>query len=144
MGVVRFKKNIILVLILLIVSSTIHCSPKGQVVKESDEAVLKRRVQEYWTYRIKGQLDKSYLYEAPEYKEKMDLVRYITLYGRGTVRWEGFEIMELWASGEEGYVRLNAKARYQIPKFQEYVFDRVIEEKWIKKEGQWYHYDAVS
>jgi hypothetical protein len=137
MGVRKVRNSIILVLILLLASGIIQCATKTRIIKENDEAVLRRRVQEYWSYRIKSEWDKSYLYESPDYREKINIVRYINQNGRSAVKWEGFEILEIWASGEEGHVKLNTKYRYLIPQMTKGVFDRTIDEEWIKKEGEW-------
>ena len=55
------------------------------------------------------------------------------------MKWEGFDILEIWTSGEEGYVKLNIKYQYLIPQAQEREYRRTVEEKWIKKDGNWYH-----
>ncbi len=138
MGVRRVKDSILAVLVSLVALSIIQCTAKPQIVKENDETVLRRRVQEYWSYRIKGEWDKSYLYESPEYREKVNIVRYTNQFGRSAVKWEGFEILEIWVSGEEGHVKVNTKYRYLIPQTPRGAFARAVEEQWIKKEGQWY------
>ena len=138
----RVTKSLI-VLVLMLAICIIQCTTKSQIVKENDEAVLRRRVQEYWSYRIKGELDKSYLYESPDYREKINIVRYINQFGRSAVKWEGFEILEIWTSGEEGHVKLNTKYRYLIPQTTKAAFERAVEEQWVKKEGQWYRRSSL-
>ena len=54
------------------------------------------------------------------------------------MKWEGFNIIEAWTSGEEGYVKVDRKYRYIIPETKKAAFDRVVEEKWVKKDGEWY------
>lgn len=136
---IRKKNNIIVILILLIASGITQCAPKTQIIKEDDGAILRRRVQEYWGYKIKGEWDKSYLYESPEFREKVNLVKYINQYGRSMIRREGFDILEVWTSGEEGYVKLKTQHRYMIPQVQKKAaFESAEEEMWVKKENQWY------
>jgi hypothetical protein len=132
-------KKIIGVLTLFLLLSIIQCAPNLQVVKEDEKVTLKRRAQEYWSYRIKAEWDKSYLFELPDYREKINISKYIQQNGRTLVKWVGFEILETWTSGEEGFVKLSAKYRYMIPMPQDGVFERISEEKWVKKDGQWYH-----
>lgn len=139
MEVRKAKKIIVVVLVLVLTSMIAQCASKHQVIKEDDEAILRKRVQEYWSYRIKGEWDKTYLYESSDYRQKTDMGKYINQNARAVVKWEGFDILELWTSGQEGYVRLNTKSRYLIPRFHESLFDSVVEEKWIKKDGKWYH-----
>jgi hypothetical protein len=118
----------------------IQCSTKPQIIKEEEEVVLRRRVQEYWSFRVKGEWDKSYTYESPDYRENVNLVRYINQNGRFLIKWVGFNILEIWASGEEGYAKLNIEYQYLIPQARgKGVSRRTVEEKWIKKDGNWYH-----
>lgn len=135
---IRGKFFFILILMLLSSIGMIQCATKAQLVQEAEEEILKRRVQEYWAHRIKGGWDKSYLYELPEYREKVSVVRYINQFGRSPVKWVEFDILELWISGEKGYVKLNTIYRYQAPHFQKSPFQRESEEEWIRKDGQWY------
>jgi hypothetical protein len=114
------------------------CATSTKPRKMRDEDVLRGRVQEYWSYRIKGQWDKCYQYELPGYKEKISMVAYINQNSRFLLRWEGYDILELWTSGEEGYVKLNTKYRYIIPQTNKAAFETVAEEKWEKMNDQWY------
>ncbi len=132
------KKNIILVILILVAALGItQCGPRPQIIKEDDGAILRQRVQEYWSYKVKGQLDKTYPYESPDYRSGVSLVGYITKYGRLPMRYEGFEVVDLWTSGDEGHVKVNALCRYFL-KEKTPVFQRQMEETWVKAEGQWY------
>ncbi len=143
MEVKKGKKYIIAILVLLFASIITQCASNPRIVREADDTILKRRVQEYWDSRIKGEWDKSYLFELPEYREKVSIVKYIGQNARSVVKWEGFNIKEFWTSGDEGYVRLDLKYRYTIPKMQQKgSFERVVEEKWIKQANQWYHHST--
>jgi len=104
----------------------------------TDEEVLRRRVEEYWNYKIKGQWDKAYALESPDYQRRVVLSAYVNQNGRSMVKWEGFNIIETWTSGEEGFVKVDRKYRYALPQTDKAVFDRVAEEKWVKKDGEWY------
>ncbi len=131
------EKIVIITLLFLALCIQTQCSSRNQMIKE-EEGVLKRRVEEYWSYKIRGEWDKCFQYETPDYREKVGLVRYINQSSRSIVNWEEFEILEIWASGDEGNVKLNAKYRYLIQRTKKAVFERVAEEKWVKKEGHWY------
>ena len=121
-----------------------QCSPKTQIVKEDDEVVLRRRVQEYWSYKVKGQWDKAYVYESPDYQAKVALSAYASQNGRSIVKWKGFNIIEIWTSGGEGHVKMDIKYRYLIPQTNKGVFGRVVEEKWIMKDGEWYRLSPLT
>ena len=143
MEVKKVRKKIVIFLLFLVALCITQCSPKSQIVKEDEETVLRRRVQEYWSYKIRGEWDKSYQYESPEYREKVNLVTYINQWGRFPIRWEGYDIFEVWTSGEEGYVKMNTKYRYIIPQTNKAAFEKIVEEKWIKKDGQWYCLSSI-
>ena len=145
MEVKKLKKKILtLILVFSIASGIIQCTPKSQILKEDDEANLRTRAREYWDYRIKSQWDKSYLYESPDYREKTSVVRYINQNGRSIIKYEGFDILEVWTTGNEGHVKVNTKYRYLIPQSKKAAFERVIEEEWIKNNGQWYRLSPIT
>jgi hypothetical protein len=118
---------------------TVQCAPKP-IIKEEEEAVLRRRVQEYWSFKIKGEWDKCYAYESPEYRGRVNLHGYFNQNGRFIAKWVGFNILELWTSGNEGHVKMNIEYRYLIPGMEKKgSFQRTVEEKWVKQDGNWYH-----
>jgi hypothetical protein len=139
MEVKKVRKKIVIILLFLLALCITECSPKRQIIIEEEEGVLKRRVQEYWSYRIKGEWERCYLYESPEYREGTKIQAYVTQNARMPIKWEGYEITDLWTYDGEGHVKLDVKYRYLIPKIQEKgVFGRTTGEKWEKKDGQWY------
>jgi len=146
MEVKKVRKKIVIILLLLFLAlSVTQCSTRKQIIKEDDEVVLRRRVHEYWSYNIKGEWDKSYLYESPDFKEKVNLVAYVNQNSRFPMKWEGCDILEVWTSGEEGFVTLNTKYRYIIPQTDKAAFEKTVKEKWIKikKDNQWYRVSPV-
>jgi hypothetical protein len=81
------------------------------------------------------------LYESPDFRERIDSKQYTIRNKRSVVKWEGFDILEIWTSGGEGFVKLNKKYRYLIPEIRKNgTFERVEDEKWFKKEGHWYRF----
>jgi hypothetical protein len=144
MEVKKVREKIILILLLLLVLCITQCSTQKQIIKEDDTAILRRRAQEYWSYKIRGEWDKSYLYESPEYRKEVNITTYIGQNSRIPVKWEGFNNLEIWTSGDEGYMKLNLKYRYLISETTKASFERLIEEKWIKsKDGGWYRLSST-
>jgi hypothetical protein len=143
MEVKKVRKKIVIILLFLLALCITECSPNKQIIKEEEEGVLKRRVQEYWSYRIKGEWVKCYQYELPDYREKVDIGKYVSQSSRFIVKWEGFEILDLWTSKDEGNVKVNIKYRYLIPEPKRLTFERVAEEKWVKKDGHWYRLSST-
>lgn len=143
MEVKKVRKKIVIFLLFLLALCITQCSPKSQIVKEDEETVLRRRVQEYWSYKIKGEWEKSYLYESPEFRERVSTAAYIDRNKQSIVKWEGFDVLEIWISGEEGHVKVDRKYRYIILQTPKGAFEKVAEETWIKKEGQWYCFSSI-
>lgn len=144
MEIRKIKSSVLIVLGSLIALCAIQCAPKKQIIKQDDEAILRGRAQEYWSYKIKGEWDKSYPYESPEYRKEVNISGYINQNRRMPIKWEGFNAVEIWTSGEEGYVKLNIKYRYLIPETAKANFERLIEEKWIKsQDGGWYRLSST-
>jgi len=144
MEVTKIRKKIFIILLLLLILSITQCVTKRQIVKEDDEAALRRRVSEYWSNNIKGEWEKCYQYETPDFKEKVNLVAYVNQNSRFPMKWEECDILEVWKSGEEGFVTLKTKYRYIIPQTNKAAFEKVVKEKWIKKDNQWYRVSLVS
>jgi hypothetical protein len=134
----KVRKKIAIILLFLLALCITECSPKRQIIKEDEEGILKRRVQEYWGYKIKGEWDKCYQYESPDLRKNFNIVGYVSKNSRSVVKWEGFEIENLWTSGDEGNVKVKIRYRYIIPETRKVTFERVVEEKWCKKDGKWY------
>jgi hypothetical protein len=134
----EIRKKIYIVLMFFFLASVLQCTPKKQIIKEDDEAALKRRFQEYWSYKIRGQWDKAYVYESPDYRGRVAVSAYAIRNARSIVKWQEFNIIEVWTTGEEGYVKVDRKYRYLIPQTNKAVFNKVVEEKWIKKDGEWF------
>ena len=139
MGVRGLRGIVWIGLLVVVVLCSVQCTSRKQVVKEDDEAVLRKRVQEYWNYRMKGEWDKTYVYETPEYREKATLASYTNENRRSPMRIEGFDITELWVSGDEGNVTLKVRYRWSVPNFQKAPFEKENRERWVKKDRQWYH-----
>jgi hypothetical protein len=142
----KARKITVVILLFLLALCVTQCAPKKQVIKEDEEAALKRRVLEYWSYNIRGEWEKSYLYESPDYKEKVNLLAYVNQNSRFPVKWEGCDILEVWTTGEEGYVTVKTKYRYMIPQTNKAAFEKTVKEKWIKvkKDNQWYRVSPVA
>ena len=138
MEVKKERGKIVTILLFLLALCITGCSPKSQVIKEDEETVLKRRVQEYWSYRIKGEWEKSYPFESPEFRKNISIIPYVNQNTRSIVKWEGFDVLEIWVSGDEGHVKVKRIYRYIIPQTQDAVFQQVAEETWIKKDDEWY------
>ena len=49
------------------------------------ESVIKERATAYWQHKIKGELAEAYLFEAPDYREKISLTDYIASLSGGMI-----------------------------------------------------------
>lgn len=139
MEVKKERKKVAIILLFLLALCVTECSPKKEIIKEDEDAVLRTRVQEYWSYRVKGEWERCYQYESPEYREEIKIYAYVVQNARFPMKWEGYEITDLWTYDGEGHVKLTVKYQYLLPRIQgRGIFGRTTAERWEKKDGQWY------
>lgn len=128
------RKNIIFFLIIFS-----GCVTKEAIKDVSDEEVLRERVMAYWNHKIKQEFDKSYEYEEPFYRKKVNLVKYIKGFRTDLLRWQAAEIREMDVKGDEAIVKLGLKIDVKIPRIKRLESDSLVTEKWVRVEGIWYH-----
>ena len=79
----------------------------------------------------------------------MSLEKYVGQNGRSLIKWLEFDILEIWTSGDEGFVKMNIKYMLLVPEIRKFNKDpfqvqKIAEEKWAKKEGQWYRLFQIT
>ncbi len=119
------------------------CSIKETVKNTSDQEILTERAAAYWGHMCRQEFDKAYDFEYPLYKKTVSLVEYIRRF-RPNVTWnnpviENVRIEDGTASME---VKVETDIKMTTPKAAKRIEARpvaVINEKWIKVDGVWYH-----
>ncbi len=139
---IRSKYITLAVIFFLIIFA--GCSIKETVRKGSEEEVLRTRVMTYCTYRTEGDFVKSYEFEDPFSRKKMNLSNYIKRMSGGGVQWIKAEISEMELKEDTAKVSLNVKVKGGIGGNmllgkKTFEHDSRIEEQWIRVDGLWYH-----
>jgi hypothetical protein len=124
------------------------CAQNAEIVVRIDEReVLTNRIREYWQHQINGYVDRAYLYEYPEFREKVSLLEYLNRFK--LVRYREAEILDVVINGGEAesqvkltYAMLLTKApRSMGAAVQKKLTNMTKFDKatWFKKDGHWYH-----
>jgi len=114
------------------------------VACQSEEEKLRARVQEYWQYRLKGDLVKAYEYEYPILKKKMDLNTYISSRHNPLARYRKAEILSIKFPEKdvaEVEMRFEIETLFSGAK-KPFVTEFKRRERWVKVKGEWYHVPA--
>jgi len=128
-------------LVMVLAIMVLSCQGAG-VRKNTDEReALKKRVTEYWGYKIKREFDRAYQMELPLYRKTVSMVRYIKRF-RSTLRWKEIEIEGIDLKGDRADVRLKVRQKALVPGIparEGIEFTNAVKERWIKEDGVWYH-----
>ena len=113
----------------------------SKVQQVAPEDYLKERVMAYITHRIKGEFDKSYGYEDPLYRKKINEATYINFMNTGVFKWVGANIKEISIEGEKAVVQIDLQgwARIKGISNEKNLVEQTMQLNWVKAEGTWYN-----
>jgi len=133
----RSTKFLFLVIFSLLIST--GCA-KNAIKNVSDEEVLRERVMTYWNYKVNEEFDKSYEFEDPFFRKTHTMVNYIRGYsGSGRAKWAGVRIQGISIQDDAAKVSLMIKLGIIIGSSPKVSPESMVEDKWIKLDGIWYH-----
>lgn len=134
---VDLKKFIKYILIFNLFFIIFSCTKDIQFTKEDEFLILKKRVNEYWTYIIKGDIEKAYNLEHPKFREQTNIIKYINRYK--VIKYENFEIIDIRMDSDIVEVDLEIIHKYLIKYFWKKDIKRKLIDRWAKFEGVWFH-----
>jgi hypothetical protein len=108
-----------------------------QVVKEEEKAKVRDRVNEYWQYKIKGNIEKAYQCELPAFREKVSVLQYANHFR--LYRYLDAEVQDIEVKGREANSKVKLTYIVALKVISKKKLNRSVEEKWINIEGTWYH-----
>lgn len=110
--------------------------PAEQAVREA----LPARVNEYWQYKIAGDLEKAYLFEDPESLAGTTVTDYVRAIG-GAVKWLGAEVQSVTVAGDVAKVVVSIRYYWTFVKgeaAEQGVTSQAVE-FWRLRDGVWFH-----
>jgi len=112
---------------------------------ETPEEIVDHRVQERWQALIKGDFATAYSYTQPAYRAVISEKNYAQTFGSGGA-WKAVQIFQTKCEPERCTVRLRLTTQNLAPKFAQSMpeIQGFIDETWIKDQGQWWYYQALS
>lgn len=136
-----FKAYVVAIFCLIIFTG---CATKEAVRSLPDEEVLRERIVAYWNHKVKQEFDKSYEYEDPYFRGKINMVNYIKSFHTGKSEWSGAKIEGLKIEGDSAIVDMKVMLKVVVSSSRNVEQDVPIEEKWVKADGIWYHVPKKS
>jgi hypothetical protein len=111
---------------------------------QTPEEIVAHRAQERWQALIKGDIATAYGYLQPSYREIVSEKKYAQTFGN-TSSWQSVEIFQTTCEAERCTVHLRLAAKNPVPQFSRSIpeIKSVLDETWIKDQGQWWYYRAL-
>lgn len=105
----------------------------------SSEQHLSERIEARWAALVEGNVAKAYEYETPGFRQAVELDDYQKLYGTAT-RWSGAEISKVEFASEGSVATVHLMVAYEVtlPDGNQYLGRRLMKERWLFKEGDWW------
>lgn len=137
---IKLKKVLYIAIFPLIIFQ--GCVTKETVKNAAEKEILRERAIVYWQHKMNEEFDKSYEFEAPIYRRKVNLVYYIKGFNTSAVKWKTATIEDIRMEDTSATVEMNLRVRVKVPAIQAYEYNSLIKEKWVKVDGMWYHIPA--
>ncbi len=132
--------KIILSLLIVLISLT-YCAVRQEVITKVDEReVLRNRINEYWQYLINANptnIEKAYLCELPEFREKVAILDYVQRYK--VIKYLEAEVLEVDVKKNQGKGKIKleyAMFLKNMPRDKKWT--KIEDENWIKRDNLWY------
>jgi len=112
----------------------------SQPADQSAQDALLARINEYWSYKIAGNLEKAYAYEDPDSLAGTSISDYVKAVG-GAVKWLEAKVQSATIAGDKAKVLVNIRYYWTFSK-GEGAEDGVTSqaaEFWRLHDGVWYH-----
>ncbi|MBA4372471.1 MAG: hypothetical protein C0402_06370 [Thermodesulfovibrio sp.] len=123
----------------------VGCVKKDAIRNVTDEEVIRGRVQEYWSYNIKEEYDKSYDFEYPLYRKMVSRIDYIRGI-KANVKWLKADLKKVDVDGDSAKVTVwldtkieGLSAPNKPQRLEMRSRENEMIEKWTKIDGIWYH-----
>lgn len=113
------------------------CVKDFQLKKQEEFQVLRNRIDEYWGYIIKGDIEKAYNFEHPTYREQTSILKYLNRFK--IVKYESFEIMDIKIEAKKAEAEIDLVQRYIIKYFMDKSIKKKIIDRWVRTKGLWFH-----
>ena len=133
----RIRGLFTLILFSLIVTA---CASKAVVPETSDEVVVER-AKARWAAMLNKDMETAYSYYSPGYRSTTSLVDFMFKQRARRVRWESAEYRDHECTEDACKVRFKTGFRVEkvLPGVDTYHGTDVVEETWVRTQGQWWY-----
>lgn len=95
----------------------------------------KERAEEYWKYKVSGEMEKAYLYETPEFRNNMKMKDYMG----GESKWLDARVGDVKITDNEAEVQVTIRFALLRPWFPNDGIEKTVPDRWVLIDNVWYH-----
>jgi hypothetical protein len=115
----------------MIVACSKPATPEQQVAE---------RALERWQAIINNDLESAYSFLSPAYRQAVPLTMYQSRLGQN-VAWRDAHVKSVSCATDACQVAVEISYRYNLPNFEKQENNRLLEEKWIRVEDDWWYFE---
>jgi len=136
------KNDFISILLFLLVCAAAGCFSGCASMKNAGDtdSALRGRVEKFWQHKIKGEFAECYLFEDPDYREKVSMTNYVKGLSSGGIIWFEVSVKDISIEGDSARAFMNMRylpfGMFGLPKEG---IKRDFTECWRLVKGVWYH-----
>jgi hypothetical protein len=113
-----------------------------EAAKTEPEAGLKSRGQAFWEARVKEDYAAQYGLLEPKVRRQMSLTNYIQ--GQGPLQYLEARIEGVQIDEAKGVLTVRTLIRIKHPLLERRSQEMVVQEEWVKRQGEWYRVHPQS
>ena len=108
---------------------------------QTPEQVVAQRAEARWNDLVKGDFEKAWDYTQPGFRALVKRERYFRRFGGGA-QWTGAQVHKVTCEAERCTVRVRISAKVMAPPFKGQEVVSIMDEVWVREDGQWWYYQA--
>jgi len=109
---------------------------------QTTEQIVTQRVEARWDDLIAGDFKTAWTYAQPSFRAIVKQRDYARRFGSGG-QWEGVQVHAVNCAAERCTVRLRVTSKLLVQPFVGQQINAVVDEEWIREDGQWWFFQAL-
>ena len=123
----------------LVVAGALALAGCAALQPKTPEEIVTQRVEARWDALIKGDFPKAWTYTQPAYRAIVKQADYRRTFGFAG-QWRGVQVHKVSCEAERCKARIRLTTRVLTPPFQGQEVAGVIDETWVREDGNWWYY----
>ena len=127
----------------LLATAVLGLASCAVLAPKTPEQVVRERAGQRWAALVDGDFDKAWTYTQPGYRAVIRQRDYYKQFGAGG-QWKSAQVTDATCEAERCTVKLRLTTKVLVPPFTGQELVGVIDEVWIRDEGQWWYYSGLK